>query len=172
MTATRGGHTVIERHEGPCFDSYTTGTAVATSDLALDRARWPVWAAKALESGYLAAAAFPLRLRDETIGALNIHSRRVRELSERDVAVGRGLADMATIGLLHEGVVTKNKVVRDQLQAALDSRVVIEQAKGMVAERHDILHRDAFDRIRRYARGNGLRLRDVAAGVVDDGLDP
>lgn len=111
----------IERHEGPCFDAYSTGRASAVDDLSRDRDRWPVWATKALESGYRAAAAFPLRLRDETIGALNIYSSRIRVLNERDVAVGRGLADMATIGLMHEGVVTKNKVVQDQLQFALDS---------------------------------------------------
>lgn len=161
----------IERHEGPCFDAYSTGMAVATSDLETNRSRWPKWAAKALESGYQAAAAFPLRLRDETIGALNIYSSRIRELNKRDVDVGRGLADMATIGLLHEGVVTRNRVVQDQLQFALDSRVVIEQAKGMLAERHGILHQDAFDRIRNHARKSGLRLRDVAAGVVQEGLD-
>ncbi len=156
----------MERQEGPCIDAYRNGRAVHTSDIAADHERWPHWAPKASSLGFHSAEAFPMRLRDRTIGALNIYATPSRPLSESDIAVGRAFADMATIGILHERRASERDVVAAQLRHALDSRVVIEQAKGMLAERHGIALDDAFDRLRSHARSTQTKLTVVAGQVV------
>jgi hypothetical protein len=161
----------MERQEGPCTDAYRSGRTVHTSHISGEHERWPHWAPKASALGFHSAEAFPMRLRDRTIGALNVYATTSRPLSEDDVAVGRALADMATIGILHERSVTERDVVATQLQHALDSRVVIEQAKGMLADRHGIGLSDAFERLRNHARSTQTRLAVVAGRVVGHELD-
>ena len=113
--------------------------------------------------------ALPLRLRDERVGALNLFRNTLGALADSDLAVGQALADVATIGILHHRILTKADVVNQQLQSALNSRIVIEQAKGVVAERADVGMDQAFALLRSYARRTRQRLADVAQAVVENG---
>lgn len=156
----------VGTQQGPCVDAFRSGEHVAVPTISVAGDRWPDWAASANELGFLAADAFPLRLRHETIGSIDLYARRSRTLTPRDVSVVAAFADMATIGLLHERAISDAQLVRDQLQHALDSRVMIEQAKGVIAERHDIRPDQAFDLIRSHARSHNERLLDTARRVV------
>jgi hypothetical protein len=152
--------------EGPCVDSFGSGVPVHVPDISLLRERWPRWAAFALELGFRAADAFPLTLRRESIGALNLYSRRVRSMGERDVLASTALADMATIGILHERALREGQVVQAQLELALQSRVVIEQAKGVISEREGIAPHEAFERLRQHARSGNMKVVEAARQVV------
>lgn len=157
----------IEADEGPCVECYRSGTAVTVTDLADAAVRWPRFVAALAERGsYGSLHALPLRLRGEPIGTLNLFHREPGPLPAADLALGQALADIATIGILSERAVRRGEVVNEQLQTALTSRVVIEQAKGVLAERGRLSMDDAFDRLRRYARGHNLRLAEVARDVV------
>lgn len=162
----------IDREEGPCQDAFHTGRHVEAPDLDAVHDRWPRWTPRAIELGFRAADAFPLRLRDDAIGALNVYSKRDRRLNEQDVALGRAFADIATVGLLQQRAISERERVRDQLQHALDSRVVIEQAKGIVAERHGLQMDQAFERIRTHSRSHNSRLATTVRDIVDGRLDP
>jgi hypothetical protein len=152
--------------EGPCVDAFHSGRQVHITDLAVSRDRWPTWAPRALELGFRAADAFPLRLRRETIGALNLYTARVRSMSERDALASAALADMTTIGILHDRAHRHGQVVQSQLQVALQSRIVIEQAKGVISEREGIAPHEAFERLRQHARSGNMKLLDTARQVV------
>lgn len=160
-----------ERDEGPCYEAFHSGEHVGVSDLTTAHGRWQQWTPRALELGFRAADAFPLRLRHETIGALNVYARRQRRLDARDVTVGHALADIATVGMLQERAIADRDLVREQLQAALDSRVVIEQAKGIIAERRGVPVDEAFELVRAHARSRNQRLRDVVEQIVRGTLD-
>ena len=111
--------------------------------------------------------AFPLRLRSQSIGALNIFgSGREPVLTDDDVMVVQSLADMASIALLQERAIRRGELLTEQLQNALNTRIVIEQAKGAVAQARGISVDEAFTAIRSYARGHNLRLADVANTLV------
>jgi hypothetical protein len=157
----------VEADMGPCLQAYRTGSAVLVDDLAVDPARWPAFASRAAEYNFRSASALPLRLRDERVGALNLFRDEVGALPPTDVAVGQALADVATIGILHQRIMTRSELVNQQLQTALNSRVVIEQAKGVLAERGGITMDDAFNLLRAHARRTQQRLADMARGVVD-----
>jgi GAF domain-containing protein len=159
----------LQSDEGPCLVSYTTGTSVASDDLVAD-GRWPVFAHEALAVGFRAVRAFPLRLRDEVIGTLNIFSTDAAGSSEEDRQVCQALADVATIAILQNQAARKVETVNGQLQHALDSRVAIEQAKGVLAERLHVDMIAAFEVLRHYARNNNLHLSQVAKAVVDGTL--
>lgn len=159
-----------EQQEGPCLDAFRSGAHVHVADLHDATTRWPSWTPKALHLGFQAADAFPLRLRDESVGALNVYSAATRQLPARDVAVAQAFADIATIAMLQERALADQKVVRDQLQRALDSRVLIEQAKGIIAERNRVHVDDAFEAIRHHARSTNTRIGDVARDIVDGRL--
>jgi hypothetical protein len=152
--------------EGPCVDSFRSGVAVHAPDISARLDHWPRWAPRALELGFRAADAFPLVLRQESIGALNLYSRRVRSMGERDILASTALADMATIGILHDRAHREGQVVQSQLEMALQSRIVIEQAKGVIAEREGIAPHEAFDRLRQHSRSNNVKLPDTARQVV------
>ncbi len=160
----------IAHGEGPCVEAFATGQQVSSPEIEADRSTWPAWAPRALELGFRAAHAFPLRLRDETIGVLNVYSSIPGPLSERDIVVGTGFADMATIGIVHQRDHSAGEEVRDQLERALSSRVVIEQAKGVISGRDQVATDVAFDRIRRHARSHRCKLAEVARQVVDGTL--
>lgn len=160
----------IEQREGPCLDAYRQGRYVGTDDIEADRERWPEWAPVALGRGYSAAAAVPMRLRTTVIGALNVYSTRQRQLNDRDIATATALAGMATIGIIHQEITDRHRVVKDQLQGALNSRVLIEQAKGTLAERLGVPVEEAFRHLRRHARNHNLHLTDVARSVVEGEL--
>ena len=154
----------------PCFDAFRHQTAVR-SDTAEDTAsRWPRFAPHARDGGFVAASAVPLRLRGQAVGALNLFSARAGALDDEDLAVAQAMADIATIGILQERLISDQGVLTAQLETALQSRVIIEQAKGIVAERDRINVDDAFLRIRRFSRNTNRLLSDTARGIVDGTL--
>ena len=160
----------LQSQEGPCLDSYRSGEPVDEL-LATATARWPTFAPVALDAGFRAAAALPMRLRDQVIGALNLFQTEARALSGDDTLVARALADIATIAILQHRKIAEADAINDQLNNALTSRIVIEQAKGIVAEREQLDMPDAFDRLRAFARSHNRRLHDVASEIVGGTLD-
>lgn len=158
--------------EGPCVDAYRSGQPVTVGDITSIRERWPDFAEKAGALGYHWMHAVPLRLRDDVIGSLNLFGDGPESLSDEDALAARGLADIATIGILHEQAFREADVTRLQLQHALDSRVVIEQAKGVLSHAHNVNMDEAFRILRERARNGSRRLADVARDVVDHASDP
>ena len=156
----------IQNDQGPCLDCFRTGQAVTAADLAGPGQQWPRFAAAATQSGFRTVEALPMRLRDQVIGALNLFRAAPGPFDPAELRLGQALADVATIGLLHERNVRRSETVAEQLQAALNSRVVIEQAKGKLAERLSIDMDHAFTLLRDYARNSNQRLTDVARNFV------
>ena len=160
----------VQAQEGPCLDCYRTGEPVSSPDLAVAGGPWPRFAPVALGAGFRSAHAFPLRLRGEVIGALNTFQVTTGSLSPAGAVAARALADVATIAILQHRATLHAHVINDQLSHALNSRIVIEQAKGMLAERTGIDVAEAFSRLRDHARNHNLRLVDVARGVIEGTL--
>ena len=158
----------VEVDVGPCLLAYRTGKQVLVDDLSVDRQRWPAFAARAAEYRYRSVSALPLRLRDERVGALNLFRNEVGPLSPTHIAIGQALADVATIGILNQRTLTHSDLINQQLQSALNTRVIIEQAKGVLAERGNLDMDRAFVLLRSYARKTHQRLADVARAVVDN----
>lgn len=155
---------------GPCVECFTTGVSVTVSDVAELGDKWPGFKEAALEQGFRSVHGVPLRLRGNVIGTLNLFRSRPGTLSIEDMAVAQGLADVATIGILQERAIREADIAKNQLQHALDSRVLIEQAKGVIAYMRDLDMDAAFRTLRDYARSNNLNLRDVAERVVNRSL--
>jgi GAF domain-containing protein len=162
----------LQAAEGPCLDCYRSGKAVMQADLATPTSRWPRFAAETLAAGFRSVQALPLRLRGTVIGALNLFHVEAGEMSTADIEGAQALADVATIAILQNRASVGAQVLNEQLQHALNSRVVIEQAKGMVAERSGLNIELAFNALRAYARNHNLRLVDVAESVIDGSLAP
>jgi transcriptional regulator with GAF, ATPase, and Fis domain len=158
----------VQSHEGPCQDCFRDGAAVINSDLAHAVDRWPNFAPRATAAGFLSVHAFPMRLRREVIGALNLFGTDAGDMDPADARTVQALADVATIGLLQERAVRRGEVLTEQLQGALNSRIVIEQAKGALAQMHSCSVDQAFDLLRSYSRSQRLGLSEVARGVVTD----
>lgn len=156
----------LQNNEGPCLDCVHTGVAVTSGDLADDLDRWPLFVPVAVQAGFASVAAVPMRLREVTIGGLNLFDRRPAAISAGDQRLAQALADVATIGILQQRSAHRNSVLAEQLQHALNSRVVIEQAKGVIAERNGVEMDQAFETLRRHARNGNLKLTEVAYGVV------
>lgn len=155
--------------EGPCFDCFQTGQPVMDQHLA-DK-RWPRFGAEALAAGFQTVHAVPMRLRGSVIGALNLfHADRGR-IDAADNVAAQALADVATIAILQHRAALEAQVLNEQLNHALNSRIVIEQAKGMVSERTGLDMSQSFERLRAYSRNTNVRLADVARQVVDGALD-
>ncbi len=152
--------------EGPCVEAFLTGEPVSIPDIAATADRWPVFTRTALDQGFQSMHAFPMRLRGETLGAMNLFSFTVGPLSESDVLTAQSLTDVATIGILQERSLRDRTVLAEQLQNALDGRIVIEQAKGVIAARADVDMQTAFAMLRAYARSHERKLTDVAAEVA------
>jgi transcriptional regulator with GAF, ATPase, and Fis domain len=157
----------VQAREGPCQDCYRNGTPVSNVDLREASGRWPLFAPRAVAAGFRSVHAFPLRLRKEVLGALNIFGTETGEIATADIQIVQALADVATIGLLQERAVRRRDVLTEQLQGALNSRVIIEQAKGAFAQQHSVSVDEAFQQMRTYARSHNLRLGDVARGILD-----
>lgn len=157
----------IQHDNGPCLLAYRTGEQVVVEDLRVDVGPWSEFALRATEYGFLSVHALPLRLRDDRVGALNLLRRDPGRMSATDIAIGQALADVATIGILHQRVAAKSDVLNQQLQTALNTRTVIEQAKGILAERGGVDMDAAFGLLRGYARRNNRRLAELARAVVD-----
>ncbi|MBK8468331.1 MAG: GAF and ANTAR domain-containing protein [Candidatus Phosphoribacter sp.] len=158
----------LQYREGPCLDCYRTGVAVVNSDLHHAGQRWPLFAPRAIEVGFQSVHAFPLRHRHKVIGALNLFSTDTGMFAPTDVRIIQCLADIATIGLLQERIIRDAEILTEQLQSALNSRITIEQAKGVLARTHGIDVDAAFTKMRDFARRNHHRLSDVARAVVTD----
>lgn len=156
----------LQGDSGPCLDSFRTGQSVTPPDRAAMQSSWPVFAARAEEVGYSSVQAVPLRLRDEVIGAMNVFRVAEGALVGSQLKLARALADVASVALISERTISARELMADQLQEALNSRVLVEQAKGMLAERTGVGVDEAFARMRDHARRSGRSLRDVAAAVV------
>jgi hypothetical protein len=157
----------LQNDQGPCLDCYRSGQPVQAADLAAAAGRWPRFAPAALQAGFAAVQALPMRLREQVIGALNLFRAVPGAFDPADVRVGQALADVATISLLHERSMRHTDALNEQLQTALNSRVVIEQAKGKLAERLGVDMDQAFSLLRNYARNRNLRLSDLAQAFID-----
>ena len=162
----------LQAQEGPCLDAFRTGQRVEHQNLAAGSGRWPSFASAAVAVGFKSAFALPMRLRDETLGALNLLSVTQTPMDEADVIVARAFADLATLTIVQHQAASEAHRLNEQLSGALASRVVIEQAKGVISERAGVDLAEAFSRLRRYARGSHLRLTDVAQAAVDGSLSP
>jgi GAF domain-containing protein len=156
----------LQTDQGPCVDCFRTGQPVSVADLPV-AGRWPRFTAAAAEVGFAAVHALPMRLRDEVIGALNLFDTTPGPLDGGTLRVGQALADVATIGLLQQRAIHRRDVLTEQLQTALGSRVLIEQAKGVLAERLHLDLADAFTLLRSSARSHNRRLSDLAQAIVD-----
>lgn len=157
----------LQAHEGPCTSCFRTGQHVTISDLAHVESRWPHFAAAAVGAGFRGADAMPMRLRGEVIGTLNLFRRVPAPLSDDDIVTAKALADVATIAILQHRAALEARTVNGQLTHALTSRILVEQAKGMIAERQQLTMEQAIFRLRSYARNNNLRLVDIAADIVN-----
>jgi len=160
----------LSAEAGPCIQSFRTGRAVSLPDITEAPAEWAGFRASALAQGYRSVEALPLRLRDSTIGTLNLLRSETGRPPEEDLTAAQAFADVATIGILHERSIRESAVLTEQLQAALSSRIVIEQAKGVVAQTKGVPIEEAFTLIREFARSHRLGLSSVAARLVERSL--
>ena len=163
----------LQNQDGPCLDAFQTGAAVATADLRTTAAakRWPTFAPYALDVGFRGVHSVPMKLRSSVIGALNVLRVDPGDLDEGDRRLVRALADVATIGVLQHRAIDEASQASSSLQLALTSRIQIEQAKGIIAERANLQIDDAFEVLRHYARSHQTPISQVAASVIDGTLD-
>ncbi|GIE94919.1 GAF and ANTAR domain-containing protein [Paractinoplanes rishiriensis] len=160
----------LREQDGPCIDAFHSGEPVINTDLAAGDAsvRWPRFAPHAAAAGFRSVHAFPLRLRQEVIGVMGLFGDTVGDLDDSDAQVVQALADVAAISLLQERTIRRSEVLTEQLQGALNSRIIIEQAKGAIAQTHGVSVDAAFELIRGYSRNTNRRLSDIAYTVVTD----
>ena len=156
----------IKSAQGPCLDAFGSGHTVQASG-AESRTRWPVFAPRASEAGFHALCAVPMRAHADIIGALNLFRGSDRLFSDADLEIARAMAQVATIALTQERAIRERSMLAEQLQAALHSRIVIEQAKGMLAEYLSTTVDQAFQLLNKYARDHNRRLTEIARDVVD-----
>lgn len=172
VAATSEAARVVELRQirgvgGPSLEAYASGRVATVADVADVEERWPDVARAARDAGYARIDSVPMRLRAESIGALTLYRATLAPLDAADLTAAQALADVATIGILHERAFREADLTRRQLQRALESRVVIEQAKGIIAQTHDLGVDAAFALLRAHARSAGERLHDVARDVVE-----
>ena len=158
----------VQHDQGPCLECVRTGTAVVSANIEADHARWPLFASSALAAGFRSVVALPMRLRDQTIGGLNLFDDRAILVPQEDQQLAQALADVATIGILQQRSAQRSALLAEHLQRALNSRVVIEQAKGILAERNGLSMVAAFDSLRTYSREKNMKLTDLAQAIVHD----
>jgi GAF domain-containing protein len=159
-----------QTQRGPCRDAFDSGVVVSCADVRTEQDRWPEYAAGAQRLDVAAVAGVPMRLADQTIGALNLYDAAVRDWSEDDLAAAGVLADVATSYLVNASTLHQQQQLNEQLTHALESRVVLEQAKGMTARDAGVSVDEAHHRIRRHARSHNTSLRAVAEAIVELGL--
>jgi GAF domain-containing protein len=162
----------IQVDEGPCVDCYRTGTAIINRALTEHDEQWPRFSPRALAQGFQAVHSLPMRLRGRTIGALNLFRTHQGKLDDEDVVVAQGFADVATIAILQHQSSLNANTLNDQLSNALNSRIIIEQAKGMIRQALHCDMDEAFARLRAHARNHNEGLTDVATRVVEGYLQP
>jgi hypothetical protein len=157
----------VQTNDGPCLDAWHSAAAVIAHDVGAVVGRWPHFTPVALDAGFASVYALPMRLRANCIGALNVFSNTTNGLSDDDVALGQALADVASIGIINERYVREQEAVTDQLHTALNSRIILEQAKGVIAAEAGIDMDAAFDLLRNYARRTNRPLTEVATEVAN-----
>jgi transcriptional regulator with GAF, ATPase, and Fis domain len=162
----------LQHEQGPCFEAQQSGTAQISRSADEADQRWPQFGPPARNAGFESMVGIPLRLRAEVVGVLNLFSTQPGGMHPDDEPVAQALADIATIGLLQERAIHDKHVIMEQLEGALQSRVIIEQAKGIVAERRGITVDDAFAMLRDYARSHNRKLTDTAREVIAGSLLP
>jgi GAF domain-containing protein len=162
----------LQNSEGPCLDCFATGQPVVNADLVHASDRWPTFAPRAIALGYHSVHAVPMRLREQTIGALNLFGSRDALFATSEVRVVQALADVATIALMQARTIQRAEELTEQLQGALTSRVMIEQAKGALAAIAGITTDEAFELLRSRARSSQRRLVDIAQSVLEEHPDP
>jgi transcriptional regulator with GAF, ATPase, and Fis domain len=160
----------LQNDEGPCLDAFSTGEPVEHADLSEANDRWPTFAPEAVRAGFLSVHALPLRLRSTVFGAMNLFSAESGVIDEADSHLAKALADVASVAILQDQVVRQSDLQAGQLQHALDSRVAIEQAKGMLAEGLRVDMDQGFALLRKYARSERLHLTQVAIQLVEGNL--
>lgn len=156
----------LQNDEGPCLEAFSTGESVVHLDLAAAEDRWPRFAPEAVRAGFRSVHAFPLRLRASVLGAMNLFSTEARDIGEAAAHLAQALADVASIAILQDQMMRQSDLRAGQLQHALDSRVAIEQAKGMLAERANVDMDEAFTMLRTYSRSAQRHLTEVATHLV------
>jgi len=161
-----------QSEEGPCQECYLTGRPVLNTRLAAVGDRWPQFAPQALDAGFRSAHAFPMHLRHLTIGALSLFRTDEGELEADEVALARGFADIATLAVVQHRAATDVGLLNERLSVAVNDRITIEQAKGVVAERTGVDLDQTFIRLRNHASVHDARLVDVARDIVDGTLAP
>jgi GAF domain-containing protein len=155
-----------QAEEGPCLDCYRLGEPVVNQDLVITGGRWPRFAPKAVEAGFRTAHALPMRLRRVVIGALNLFGTEPAALADFDIVAAQALADVATIAILQQRAAADAQLLSEQLSLALNTRILIEQAKGMLAERAGLEMDRSFAALREYARRHNRLLADVARDFI------
>lgn len=161
-----------QRGQGPCHDCYQDGRPVSVPDLAAAASRWPDFVPVALVHGIASIHAVPLRLRDQVLGALGLFGPKPGELNKRDIRLAQALADVATLAMIQDRVASDRQAVNEQLQAALDSRVVLEQAKGVLSHGGGIGMTDAYAALVQFARDHNIKLADLARDLAQRTLSP
>lgn len=156
----------LQREEGPCLDCYRGGRPVLVDDVRAESARWPLFVPAATAAGFVSVHAVPMRLRETVLGTLGLFHTEPGALSPEDLDLAQALAHVASVALVAERALSDSAAINDQLQTALRSRVVLEQAKGVLAERGHLEMTDAFAALRRYARDHNVKLTDLAQRVV------
>ncbi len=160
----------VQSQEGPCQDCFRSGDLIAVDDLQRELERWPLFAPRALDSGFRSVDAVPLRLRGTALGAMNLFHTMTGGTGPQNRAVVQAMADVATIGLLQQRELLESHAVAAQLQHALHSRIAIEQAKGIIFERQSLSMEASFELLRGYARRTNTKLSVAAAGIVSGAL--
>ncbi len=161
----------LQSDEGPCLECVHGGQPVIADDIVVDGDRWPRFSEAAASAGFRSVLALPMRLRDETIGGLNLFSRESPALSQEERPIAQALADVATIGILQQRSIHRASLLAEQLQSALSTRVLIEQAKGVMAAHGQLNMDEAFATLRSFARSQNLKLSVLAEEIVT-GLRP
>lgn len=160
----------LQRDQGPCLDCFHSGRPIGVPDLAEQADRWPVFVPAALDAGFASLHAVPLRLADNILGALGLFGSSTGQLNQNDLRLGQALAHVASVALVADRAATDRTLLAEQLQSALDGRVVIEQAKGLLAQLGGLDMDTAFAALRRYSQDHNERLRSVAARLTSRDL--
>ncbi len=156
----------LQAGEGPCIECYHTGSVVTIADIAaLDK--WPAFQQAALRQGFASVHVVPLRIHERVIGAMGLFGSATGDLEQEDAVIAQALASVATISLLQERTIRESQIVNDQLQRALNSRIMIEQAKGVIAQISTVTMDEAFSRLRNHARSTHQTLNDTSQQVID-----
>ena len=160
----------LQREQGPCLDCFHSGAPLSVPDLAAEADRWPAFVGAAQQAGFASVHALPMRLRDNVLGALGLFGTTAGALDDDDLGLAQALAHVASVALVADRASSDRAVVAEQLQSALTSRVVVEQAKGLLAQLGDLEMAQAFEALRRYSRDHNERLGELAARVVSRAL--